>query len=72
MKKKTSAPSFEERLARLEEIVATLDRAEAPLEELIQIYEEGLALSRECADFLRQTEQKVQNIGQDSAQYSEG
>ena len=67
MKKKASAPSFEERLARLEEIVATLDRGERPLEELVHLYEEGIALSRECADFLRQTEQKVHIIQQNSA-----
>ncbi|MBL7992835.1 MAG: exodeoxyribonuclease VII small subunit [Candidatus Kapabacteria bacterium] len=61
MKKNTKA-TFEERLERLEEIVVLLDRGDAPLEELLALYEEGIVLSKECSDFLRQAEQKVTTL----------
>ncbi len=61
MKKNTKA-TFEQRLERLEEIVALLDRGDAPLEELLALYEEGIVLSKECSDFLRQAEQKVTTL----------
>ncbi len=61
MKKNTNA-TFEQRLDRLEEIVALLDRGDAPLEELLALYEEGIVLSKECSDFLRQAEQKVTTL----------
>ena len=57
--KKNSKATFEERLERLEEIVALLDRADAPLEDLLALYEEGITLSKECSAFLQQAEQKV-------------
>lgn len=57
--KKNTKVTFEQRLERLEEIVALLDRGDAPLEELLALYEEGIVLSKECSDFLRQAEQKV-------------
>lgn len=60
--KKNSKATFEERLERLEEIVALLDRADAPLEDLLALYEEGITLSKECSVFLQQAEQKVTTL----------
>lgn len=56
---KSSEPRFEERFSRLEEIVSLLDRADAPLDELLALYEEGINLSKECAIILQNAEQKI-------------
>ena len=46
MKKKE--PTFEERLARLQTIVTTLEGGESPLEESVALYKEGLAHAAAC------------------------
>ena len=46
MKKKE--PTFEERLARLLAILATLETGESPLEESVTLYKEGLAHAAAC------------------------
>ena len=40
--------SFEAALARLEEIVRTLEKGEAPLDQSIILYQEGDRLKRHC------------------------
>ena len=40
--------SFEQAMKRLEEIVHLLENNEAPLEETISLFEEGLKLSKRC------------------------
>lgn len=52
--------SFEAALRRLEEIVARLERAEAPLEATLALYEEGVKLTRYCQEQLRAAERKVE------------
>lgn len=55
-------PTFEEGLARLEEIVAALEKGEAPLEGTIELFEEGIALSRRCRDLLGVAEERVRKL----------
>ena len=55
-------PTFEESLERLEEIVQALERGEAPLEGTIELFEEGIALSRRCHDLLAVAEDRVQKL----------
>ena len=50
---------FEGSMARLEEIVALLERGEAPLEQAMVLFEEGAKLLRECTKQLDEAEQKV-------------
>lgn len=50
---------FEQSMARLEEIVALLERGEAPLEQALALFEEGTGLMRRCSDLLDKAEQKV-------------
>ena len=38
-------PSFEDRLRRLQEVVASLENGELPLEDSVRLYKEGLTLS---------------------------
>jgi len=51
--------SFEEAMARLEEIVSRLERGDAPLDESIALFEEGTKLAAECGKKLDQAEQAV-------------
>lgn len=57
--KAQDALSFESSLARLDEIVAALERDSVPLSELMKLYEEGVALLRSCNDQLDTAEQRV-------------
>ena len=50
MKKKE--PTFEERLARLQAIVNTLESGSSPLEESVALYKEGLAHAAACREQL--------------------
>lgn len=56
--------SFEEKLARLDEITAELERGDVPLAQLLQLYEEGVQLTEQCRQFLAIAEQKVFEIQQ--------
>lgn len=50
---------FEKKLGRLEEIVDKMEEGDLSLENSLQLFEEGIKLSRECATQLDQAEQKV-------------
>jgi exodeoxyribonuclease VII small subunit len=56
----TKKPSFEQSLARLEEIVRRLDSANLPLDEAMKLFEEGMQLSRDCQKQLEQAEARVE------------
>ena len=56
-KKKT----FEEAMTRLDEIVALLERGDAPLEESLKLFEEGTRLMKQCSGLLDRAEQKVRS-----------
>ncbi len=51
--------SFEQSLARLEEIVKLLEKGDAPLAESLGLFEEGAGLIRSCGKLLDEAEQKV-------------
>lgn len=51
--------SFEEALARLEEIAGRLEGGDLPLEEAIRLAEEGLRLSQFCEKQLTEAEGKI-------------
>lgn len=52
-------PTFEDSLARLEEIVRALEDGGAGLEESLAHYEEGVGLLKRCYARLRQAEQRI-------------
>ncbi|MDE7262999.1 MAG: exodeoxyribonuclease VII small subunit [Oscillospiraceae bacterium] len=58
-RKKEEPKSFEENMARLEEIVSLLERGDAPLAGSLSLFEEGTKLSALCAGLLDEAEQKV-------------
>jgi len=55
-------PTFEQSMARLEEIVDILERGEAPLEEALSLFEEGAKLMKQCSGLLDKAEQKVTKL----------
>ena len=57
MKKKE--PTFEERLARLQNIVTALESGTAPLEESVALYKEGLAHAAACRKQLEQARHDI-------------
>ena len=54
--------SFEAALARLEEIVRTLERGEAPLDQSIELYQEGDRLKRLCEARLKDAQARIEQI----------
>ena len=59
--------SFEQTLARLEQIASSLDRDDLPLEEALRLFEEGIAKLREANAALGEAEGKVQRLIEDAA-----
>ena len=59
-KKKLDNLSFEESLASLEAIVEQLERGDLPLEQSMELFEQGLKLSQVSQQKLQQAEQKLQ------------
>jgi exodeoxyribonuclease VII small subunit len=54
--------SFEAALQRLEEIVRTLEKGEAPLDRSIELYQEGDQLKRHCEARLRDAQTRIDQI----------
>lgn len=57
-------PGFEEALKKLEKIVEKLNDQDISLEESVQLYEEGLKLSKICSETLEQAALKIEQIDQ--------
>ena len=54
--------SFEAALARLEEIVRLLERGEAPLDQSIELYQEGDRLKRHCEARRKAAQARIEQI----------
>ena len=54
--------SFEAALARLEEIVRLLERGEAPLDQSIELYQEGDRLRRHSEARLKSAQERIEQI----------
>ena len=61
MAKKT----FEQSMKQLEQIVQELESGDLPLEKAIKKFEEGIQLSKLCAQKLDETEKKVSMLVED-------
>ena len=59
---KVESQSLKERLRRLEEILSRLEDDDVPLEEALQLFEEGVGHVRDAERVLAQTELKVQEL----------
>lgn len=56
--------TFEMKMTRLEEIVKSLDEEEVSLEKSLILYQEGIKLSKECDDILKNAELKVAELSE--------
>jgi exodeoxyribonuclease VII small subunit len=54
--------TFEQSLARLEQIASALDRDDLPLEEALKLFEEGIARLREASAALADADGKVRTL----------
>lgn len=63
MPKKTM--NFEQSLARLDEIVNSLEKGDRPLSESMALFEEGAGLVKSCSRMLDEAEQKVMLLKKD-------
>lgn len=57
--------TYEQALAELETIVATLEGEEQALEHALTLYERGQALAQYCAELLDKAELKVNQLSED-------
>jgi len=57
--------SFEEALQKLEEIVSRLENGDIPLEESINIFKEGVELTRFCKEKLNEAETQLKKLVKD-------
>ena len=64
-KKEAAKRTFEQSFSRLEKIVDSLEQGETPLESAIELYEEGIALSKECMETLSKAELRVKKLSKD-------
>ena len=59
--------SYEEKVARLEEIVSLLERGEVSLEQSMELFQEGVVLSNLCARQLSQVESTIEKLMENGA-----
>ncbi|MFC5701047.1 exodeoxyribonuclease VII small subunit [Cohnella faecalis] len=59
--------SFEQAMERLETIVAKLESGDVPLETAIELFQEGMALSKLCGNKLEQVERRIEMLVEDEA-----
>lgn len=65
-----SAPTFEQAAARLDDIVARMERPETGLEEMITLVEEGLGLIRRSRALLTEAELRIHKLEEEPAEHS--
>lgn len=54
--------TFEEAMGKLEEIVLRLENGDVPLEQAIELFQEGMKLSQLCGQKLEQVERKIEML----------
>ena len=63
----SDAPDFETALKRLEEIVKKLENGDLSLDSALELFEEGIKLSRFCHTKLEQAERRVEILLKDGS-----
>jgi exodeoxyribonuclease VII small subunit len=62
MNTQTPMETYETLYTRLQEVVARLEEGELPLEETLQLYEQGVRLAAECQRLLDTAELRVRQL----------
>lgn len=63
----TPVESYEALYARLQEVVARLEAGELPLDETLQLYEQGVHLAAACQQLLDAAELRVRELTADGS-----
>jgi exodeoxyribonuclease VII small subunit len=58
--------TFEASLEALEQIVRELERGDLPLQKSLELFEQGIRLSRECQERLDQAERRIEVLLRDN------
>ena len=58
--------TFETSLEALEQIVRQLESGDLPLDKSLELFEQGIRLSRECQDRLSQAERRIEILLRDN------
>jgi exodeoxyribonuclease VII small subunit len=61
-----SPKTFEASLEALEQIVRDLEQGDLPLERSLELFEQGIRLSRECQERLSQAERRIEVLLRDN------
>jgi len=59
---KSEEKTFEKAVARIDEIVTSLEKGDAQLDKSLLLFEEGVKLIEECGTMLDKAEQKVVSL----------
>ena len=62
---KNNSPNFETSLEELERIVRELERGDLPLEKSLELFEQGVKLSRACQERLNEAERRIEILTRD-------
>lgn len=54
--------TFEASMKRIDEIIRSLEKDDLPLDESLELYKEGIALSADCKKALEEAKQQVKVI----------
>lgn len=68
---KKQKPTFEEQLARLQEIVTRLEEGPDTLEEMLALFEEGVAVARGLEEMLAAAETRIQKLCRETGEEEE-
>ena len=67
MQMKAAVPqNFETSLEELERIVRELERGDLPLEKSLELFEQGVKLSRACQERLNEAERRIEILTRDN------
>jgi exodeoxyribonuclease VII small subunit len=69
MDKEQGTMNFEEAMEKLEQIVSKLESGDVPLEQAIELFQEGMKLSQLCGQKLEQVERKIEMLIEEEGGY---
>ena len=64
--KNNNSQNFETSLEELERIVRELERGDLPLEKSLELFEQGVKLSRACQERLNEAERRIEILTRDN------
>ncbi|WZX99182.1 exodeoxyribonuclease VII small subunit [Bacillus sp. FSL W7-1360] len=71
MSEKQEQKTFEASMTELEDVVEQLERGEVPLEEALQMFKRGMALSKDCHEKLLNVERQLDQVMDEDGELSE-